>query len=91
MCGDRLRVSTAVRSSISSDGLLLLDLRGGLVLASNPIGARIWHLLEQQCARGDIARQIADEYGVAIERVERDVATFVETLVSRGLVLVEPK
>lgn len=89
MGGDPLRVSTAVRSSISPDGLLLLDVRGGLVLASNPIGARIWQLLEQQCPRPDIARQLADEYDVAIERVEHDIESFVNALASRGLVTVE--
>jgi hypothetical protein len=44
----RFRLSPNVRASISADGLVLLDVQGGLVLASNPIGARICELIEQQ-------------------------------------------
>src|SRR5207247_3060676 len=42
MNADRFRASPAVRASVSTDGLVLLDVEGGLVLASNPVGARIW-------------------------------------------------
>jgi hypothetical protein len=84
---DRLRTSPDVRASTSSDGLILLDVRRGLVLAANPIGARIWRLLEQHCTRHEIAEQLAAEYGVPPERARRDVATFAADLLARGLVV----
>jgi hypothetical protein len=84
---DRVRVSPLVRGSISGDGLVLLDVRGGLVLASNTVGARIWRLIEEQHAIGEIAGRIADEFDVAIDRATRDVDAFVAALHARGIVL----
>ena len=34
----RFRTSSAVRASVSADGLVLLDVHDGLLLASNPVG-----------------------------------------------------
>jgi hypothetical protein len=87
---DRFRPSPLVRASISSDGLVLLDVGGGLVLASNPIGGRIWQCLEQGCTRVEIAHQRAADYDLPIERAHRDVGGFVAALTRRGLVSEEP-
>lgn len=85
MDGHRFRASPAVRASVSSDGLVLLDVRGGLVLACNPVGARIWELIEQGRTRAEIARQLVEDYEVMPERAHRDVVAFVAALVARGL------
>ena len=79
-----------MKASVSGDGLVLLDVTGGLVLSSNPVGARIWQLLEQRHACTDIARRLAGEYAIPFERAERDVAAFVAALIARGLVAAEP-
>jgi hypothetical protein len=90
MNNERLRVSPVVRASISNDGLVLLDVQGGMLLASNPIGARIWELIEQQRSRVEIAGQLAAEYDISVERAEGDVASFVADLSARGLVTEDP-
>ncbi len=82
----RLRIAGHVRASISSDGLVLLDVNGGAVLASNSIGARIWELLEQRCPCADIARELAREYDVPVADTYRDVVAFVAALAARGLI-----
>lgn len=86
----RLRVSPAVRASISPDGLVLLDVQGGMLLASNPIGARVWELLEQQRTRAEIAGCLAADYDISYERAERDVEAFIADLAARGLVTEDP-
>jgi hypothetical protein len=88
---DRFRASPAVRASVSADGLVLLDVKGGLVLASNPVGARIWQLIEQQRTRAEIVRQLVADYEIQVECAHRDVGTFVAALVARGLVTEEPE
>jgi hypothetical protein len=85
----RFRVSAAVRASISADGLVLLDIRGGLVLASNSVGGRIWQLIEQQRTRSEIARVLTEDYGIPLERADRDVVAFLSALAARGLVTEE--
>jgi len=87
---DRFRVSPAVRASVSDDGLVLLDVQGGLLLASNLVGARIWQLLEQRRTRLEIARQLAEDYEVSVDDAHRDVVAFVGALTARGLVSEEP-
>lgn len=86
----RVRISNRVRASVSSDGLVLLDLHDGLVLAANGVGAHIWRLIEAQLDSAAIVRHIAEDYGVPLERAERDVAAFLAALESRGLVAREP-
>jgi hypothetical protein len=86
----RFHVSRNVRASISADGLVLLDVQGGLVLASNPIGARIWELVEQQLGCLAIAGQLAGDYDVPIQRAYSDVIAFVTALEARGLVSEAP-
>ena len=86
---DRVAPSPAVKASISSDGLVLLDMSGGLVLSSNNVGARIWQLIEERQAQADIVKRLAGEYAIPIDRAERDVATFVAALMARGLVVAE--
>lgn len=88
---DRLRPSPAVRASVSGDGLILLDVDGGVILSSNAVGARIWELIEQQRTAGEIAQQLVDDYAVPAERARRDVDTFVADLMARGLVAGDPR
>jgi len=84
-----LRPSSAVRASASGDGLILLDVAGGLVLSANEVGARIWQLIEQHRTHDQIARQLADEFTIGVERARQDVHVFVAQLVARGLVAEE--
>src|SRR5258708_19048603 len=87
---ERLRPSLAVRASVSGDGLILLDVDGGLVLSSNAVGARIWQLIEQHRTADEIARQLVDDYAVPADRALRDVHAFVADLKARRLVPRDP-
>lgn len=86
MSVDRIRVSPLVKGSTTGDGLVLLDVRGGVVLASNAVGARIWRLIEAEQDPSEIARSIANEFEVDLERARRDVDAFVAALRARGIV-----
>ena len=81
-----LRPSSTVRASVGDDGLVLLDLRGGLVLSANAVGGRIWKLIEQRRSRDDIAGQLVADFAVDCDRAARDVDRFVTDLLARGLV-----
>jgi hypothetical protein len=83
---NRFRISPAVRASASADGLVLLDVHGGLVLSSNLVGARIWELATSHDAAA-IARMLALEYDIPFERARRDVDAFLHALQARGLLL----
>jgi len=86
MAADSVRIAEHVRASVSYDGLVLLDVEGGVMLAANAVGARIWQLLEEQQSLDQIARQLAIDYGVPLERADRDLGAFVASLAARGIV-----
>jgi hypothetical protein len=91
MENDRIHVAPGVRASISNDGLVLLDLNGGLVFAANMVGARIWQLIEECCPRSEIVHRLADEYQIPTDRAHSDLNHFVETLAARGLIAMESR
>lgn len=80
------QISSRVKASVSADGLVLLDVHGGVVLASNPAGARIWQLLEERQSVPEIAGRFVDDYHIAAEQAHRDVQAFVDALLARRLV-----
>ena len=75
-----------VRSSITDDGVVLLDIASGRIFSSNAIGARIWRGLEGGEAVDAIVDRIAAETGAERAVVDRDAARFIEALEARGLV-----
>ena len=89
--GGRISPSSVVRASISADGLVLLDLRAGVLLASNTSGARIWTLIEQRRTAREIATQLVADYAIPAARAEHDVMAFIAALTERGLITMEPR
>lgn len=83
---DRFRPSPTVRASISADGLVLLDIDGGQVLASNAVGARIWQMVEAGRTPLEIAGCLVHDYDVTPDRALGDVVSLVGALESRGLI-----
>jgi hypothetical protein len=75
-----------VRSNISNDGLILLDIMTGQIFSANPIAARIWNGLEQGLLLTEIVQGIASDTGADPVAVERDATEFVNTLKLRALV-----
>ena len=62
----------------------VMDLESIYVL--NPVGSRIWELLRSPTTPPQIARVVADEFEVSPEHAARDVAEFLDSLHTRGLV-----
>jgi hypothetical protein len=75
-----------VRSNISHDGLILLDITTGQIFSANPIAARIWNGLERGLPLTDIIQGIACDTGTDPLVVERDATEFLNTLKLRALV-----
>jgi hypothetical protein len=66
---------------------VLLGLKDGVYYGLNPVGARIWSLLEQPSTVAEIRDRILAEYVVAPERCERDLLALLERLAEHGLVV----
>jgi hypothetical protein len=65
--------------------VIVLDLEGSVYMSLNGSGAVCWHALAEGATREEIVRRLTDEFDVARERAERDVADFLQELRSHGL------
>lgn len=84
---DALRPSPDVLCRELDGEAVLLDLGSGLYFGLNASGTRVWQLLEQGTAPGDIAARIADEFDAPIDVIARDVARLLDELRARGLLV----
>lgn len=82
----RYRPSDQVIFRSVGDDLVLLDFSRGLYYALDPVGARIWELL-QGCTVEEIVAAIVGEYDVDAATAEADVRRLIAELAERELVL----
>lgn len=59
-------------------GASSIDFTG--ILTLNESGCMLWHLLENECTREDMAKALTEEYEVSFEEALADVDAFIEKL-----------
>jgi hypothetical protein len=81
-----MKVSEHVRTTITQDGAVLMNIKAGHMITLNLTGSMIW----QQLADGRSAEQIADtlspQFGISREQALADVKEFLEQLESQHLI-----
>ena len=73
-----------VSRQIEDEAVLVHPLQGK-VRVLNPVGARVWELVDGQRTLDAISRVIAAEFAVDLTRVQIEVPTFCEDLAQRGV------
>lgn len=76
----------AVESRVG-DETVLLHLENGTYYGLDPIGTQIWERLKQGMEPLAICAEIAELYGVALDRVEDDARRFLSDLTAHGILL----
>jgi hypothetical protein len=64
----------------------ILHMRSGVYYGLDPVGARIWKLLDQPTSVKDLRTAIVDEYDVEPAKCESDLLVLLEKLRSEGLI-----
>jgi hypothetical protein len=82
-----MTASDNVRSTVTEEGVVLMDVSTGTIFHSNPIGARVWTKLQEGLPIAAVADQIALEFKAPREQVEADVREYVGTLKTHGLIV----
>jgi hypothetical protein len=67
----------------------LVDAERKKLTVLNAVGARLWELADGENTVEDLARTIADEYGVSLAKAESDVLVFCQDLAGRGLLILD--
>lgn len=67
---------------------VLLNLKTGLYFGLDPVGTRIWELIESKGRLTDVLAAVVAEFDVDEERARRDLLDLVSALAAKGLVRV---
>jgi hypothetical protein len=82
---------TIINSSVVSaelDGeMVLLDIESGIYFGIDPVGTIIWNKLSEGADVEVIISSILSEYDIDADTVRADVATFIETLRDKNLIV----
>lgn len=86
--------STVVRAKdqVSCDLVgeaVILNLKSGVYYGLNPVGARIWELIQEPRTVSAVLDVILEQYNVEAERCERDLFALLDDLAARDLIAIE--
>lgn len=79
----------AAPDQVSSDldgEAVILNLSSGVYFGLDPVGARVWELLQERRTVGDICATMRGEFDVEPERCERELMDLLEQMRTEGLV-----
>jgi Coenzyme PQQ synthesis protein D (PqqD) len=66
----------------------ILNLKNSVYYGLDPVGARIWNLLQQPRSVGELRDALLAEYEVDADRCERDLLDLLEKMRGEGLIQV---
>ena len=85
-------VVVAAKDQVSCDlagEAAILNIKSGVYYGLDPVGARIWTLVQEPRKVAEIQNAITEEYDVEPERCARDLAGLLEKLLEEGLIEVK--
>lgn len=85
-------VVVAAKDQVSCDlagEAAILNIKSGVYYGLDPVGARIWNLMQEPRKVVEIQTTITDEYDVEPERCARDLVGLLEKLLAEGLIEVK--
>jgi len=68
------------------DEVVILSLKDGVYYGLNPVGARVWNLLQEPRSVKEIGDILLSEFEVEPKRCEEDLMRLLQELASRGLI-----
>jgi Coenzyme PQQ synthesis protein D (PqqD) len=64
----------------------ILNVRNTIYYGLNPVGARVWRMLQQPKTVEELRDTLVEEYDVELENCERDLLDLLEKLRAEGLI-----
>ena len=81
------RAADVVYQALSGeDGAVLLHLGSGQYHTLNPVGARMWEILESPMSEEELGHRVIAEFDASAEDLAKHVETFLQELLDRNLV-----
>jgi Coenzyme PQQ synthesis protein D (PqqD) len=82
----RLRVPEGILSHDLDDEAVLLNLNTGIYLGLDPVGRRIWHLIQDQESLQGIVDAVVQEYDVTPVRCTEDLLSLVGQMLEQKII-----
>jgi hypothetical protein len=85
-------IVVATKDQVSCDlagEAVILNIKKGIYCGLDPVGARIWSLMQEPRAVAEIQNTITDEYDVEPEQCARDLYGLLKKLLAEGLIEVK--
>lgn len=76
----------AVESAVGNE-TVILHLTKGIYYGLDPVGTRIWALIQDGVAVPDICQQLAEEYGTDLATIEADARKFLTELEAQNILV----
>ena len=83
---DKITIPAPVMARQVGDETVILDLASGTYFGLDPIGARIWQLIGEGKALGEICEVLLTEYEVSRVQLQGDLERLLQELGSKGLI-----
>jgi hypothetical protein len=82
-------IVVATREQVScplGDEAAVLNLKNSVYYGMNPVGARVWDLLQQPRSVAEIRDVVLEEFEVGVERCEGDLLELLAKMRAEGLI-----
>jgi hypothetical protein len=66
---------------------VILNLASGVYFGLDPVGTRMWQLIQQVRSLRDVLAIMKDEYDASVDTLERDIVHLASELIQNGLVV----
>jgi hypothetical protein len=73
-------------SCMLGDEAAILNLKNTVYYGLDPVGARVWNLVQQSRSVREIRDALLEEYDVEAQRCERDLLDLLEKMREQGLI-----
>lgn len=81
-----MQISKSIRTTVTQDGSVLMDIHRGSMLTLNPPGTIIWQQLSDGRSPDQVADRLASEFGIPREQASADVNEFLGQLEGQHLI-----
>ncbi len=85
----RRSIVVAAKDQVSCDlagEAAILNIKNGVYYGLDPVGARIWQLIQQPRSVDEVRETLVGEYEVEPERCAQDLVALLEQLLAEGLI-----
>jgi hypothetical protein len=81
-----LVIAPGVRETTSEDGAVLLDIEQGVCFSLNPVGLKIWKLLQKGYSVNQVADALSQDFQMPRPQLISDTVEFIHALAEKQLV-----